>query len=61
MNRRNLIIGGAIALGAGLLLTSIAPSVWIGLATYSVGIGIAVACGYVPMVAAVGVKSKTTR
>jgi len=51
---RPVVFTGAIALGAGLFLTSIAPSVWFGLATYSIGIGIAVACGYVPMVASVG-------
>jgi len=43
-----------VTLGAGLLLTSAATSLWVGLATYSIGVGIAVACGYVPMVALVG-------
>jgi MFS family permease len=51
---RPVLLTGAVALGAGLLLTSAATSIWVGLATYSIGVGIAVACGYVPMVAVVG-------
>ncbi len=51
---RPVLLAGALALGVGLLLTSAAPSIWVGLATYSIGVGIAVACGYVPMVAVVG-------
>ncbi len=51
---RPVLLAGAVTLGAGLLLTSAASSIWIGLATYSIGVGIAVACGYVPMVAVVG-------
>jgi MFS family permease len=51
---RPLLIVGAAALGTGLLATSVAASIWVGLATYSIGVGVAVACGYVPMVAAVG-------
>ncbi len=51
---RPVLVIGALALGGGLLLTSIANSIWVGLATYSIGVGVAVACGYVPMVAAVG-------
>jgi MFS family permease len=43
-----------VALGGGLLLTAAAPDIWLGLATYSLGVGIAVACGYVPMVSVVG-------
>ena len=51
---RPLFVTGAIALGAGLLLTSVAPTIWLGLATYSAGVGIAVACVYVPIVSVVG-------
>lgn len=51
---RPVLLTAIVALGAGLLLTSVAGSIWVGLVTYSSGIGIAVACGYVPMVAAVG-------
>ena len=41
-------------LGISLLLTSRVGSIWLGYLTYGVGVGIAVACAYVPMVAAVG-------
>lgn len=51
---RPVLVTAIAALGGGLYLTSIAGSIWLGLAAYSVGVGIAVACGYVPMVAAVG-------
>ncbi len=51
---RPVLLAGAVALGVGLAATSVASSIWLGLATYSIGVGIAVACGYVPMVAAVG-------
>ncbi len=51
---RPVLVTGAIAIGAGLLLTAAAPNIWIGLATYSIGVGVAVACGYVPMVSVVG-------
>ncbi len=50
---RPVLLTGAVALGAGLLLTSAATSIWVGLVTYSLGVGIAAACGYVPMVAVV--------
>ncbi|MDP9428749.1 MAG: MFS transporter [Actinomycetota bacterium] len=51
--RRVLLVGG-IALGAGLAATSQAGELWIGLVTYGLGVGIGVACAYVPMVAVVG-------
>ena len=51
--RRVLLVGG-IALGGGLAATSQAGELWIGLITYGLGVGIAVACAYVPMVAVVG-------
>lgn len=51
---RPVLLTGAVALGVGLAATSVASSIWLGLATYSIGVGIAVACSYVPMVAAVG-------
>ncbi|WP_093581678.1 MFS transporter [Geodermatophilus amargosae] len=50
--RRVLLVGG-IALGAGLAATSQAGELWIGLLTYGLGVGIGVACAYVPMVAVV--------
>jgi MFS family permease len=51
--RRVLAVGG-IALGAGLAATSQVDRLWIGLITYGLGVGIGVACAYVPMVAVVG-------
>jgi MFS family permease len=51
--RRVLLVGG-IALGAGLTATSQAGELWVGLVTYGLGVGIGVACAYVPMVAVVG-------
>lgn len=51
---RPVLLTAAASLAAGLLLTSITPSIWIGYLTYGLGVGFAIACGYVPMVAAVG-------
>lgn len=51
--RRVLLVGG-LALGGGLAATSQAGSLWLGLLTYGLGVGIGVACAYVPMVAVVG-------
>ncbi len=45
---------GAVSLLVGLLLTSRVQSITIGYITYGAGVGIAAACGYVPMVAMVG-------
>ena len=38
----------------GLMLTSRVDSLGVGYVTYGAGVGIAAACGYVPMVATVG-------
>jgi predicted MFS family arabinose efflux permease len=51
---RPVLITAAVVLGAALLLTSRVSSIWLGYLTYGVGVGIAVACAYVPMVATVG-------
>jgi MFS family permease len=51
---RPVLLGGAVALGVGLTLTSMVEQLWLGYLTYGLGVGIAVACGYVPMVAVVG-------
>lgn len=51
---RPVVAVGALAMGAGLAATSRAGSLVAGYATYGAGVGIGVACGYVPMVAAVG-------
>jgi MFS family permease len=51
---RRVLVFGALVTGAGLMLTSLTPSIWLGYLTYGLGVGIGTACGYVPMVAAVG-------
>jgi MFS family permease len=51
---RPVLISGGLAMGAGLYLTSLADSIWVGYVTYGLGVGMGVACGYVPMVAVVG-------
>ncbi len=51
---RPVLLAGAVALAAGLLLTATVRQLWVGYLTYGAGVGIAVACGYVPLVAAVG-------
>ncbi len=51
---RIVLVIGAVAMLVGLLLTSRVDSLAAGYVTYGVGVGIAAACGYVPMVAMVG-------
>jgi len=51
---RLVLVIGAIALLVGLLATSRVQSLGLGYVTYGAGVGIAAACGYVPMVAVVG-------
>jgi MFS family permease len=42
------------SLTTGLLLTTIVPSIWLAYLCYGFFVGLAIACGYVPMVAVVG-------
>jgi MFS family permease len=51
---RPVLLVGAAALAGGLLVTSAAQQLWVGYVGYGLGVGVAVACGYVPMVAVVG-------
>jgi MFS family permease len=51
---RLVLVVGAVAMFAGLMLTSRVQSLSVGYVTYGAGVGIAAACGYVPMVATVG-------
>jgi len=51
---RPVLAVGAAVMGLGLILTSLASRLWVGYLTYGVGVGVGVACGYVPMLAAVG-------
>ena len=51
---RLVLVIGAVAMFAGLMATSRVDSLGLGYVTYGAGVGIAAACGYVPMVAVVG-------
>ncbi len=51
---RPVIIVGAVAIGIGLLMTASIHHLWIAYLTYGVGVGLGIACGYVPTVAVVG-------
>jgi len=51
---RPVLLFGAVCLVVGLLATSRVQSLWVGYLTYGIGVGIGVACAYVPMVATVG-------
>ncbi len=51
---RPVLAVGAAALLIGLVATSRVNSLGVGYLTYGVGVGIAAACGYIPMVAMVG-------
>ncbi|MGH1492199.1 MAG: MFS transporter [Acidimicrobiales bacterium] len=51
---RPVLLFGAVCLVLGLLITSRVQSLWVGYITYGLGVGIGVACAYVPMVATVG-------
>lgn len=50
---RPVLLMGAAALSTGLLVTSQATSIAMAYVSYGVGVGVAIACGYVPMVATV--------
>ncbi len=49
-----VLIFGSLSMGLGLFLTSLVNVLWVGYITYGLGVGVGVACGYVPMVAVVG-------
>ena len=51
---RPVLVCGGLAMGFGLFLTSLVNSLWVGYLTYGLGVGVGVACGYVPMLAVVG-------
>ena len=50
---RPMMVASALFMGAGLVLTSRINHLWPSYLTYGIGVGIGVACGYSPMVAAV--------
>jgi len=49
-----VLIFGGLSMGLGLYLTSLINELWVVYITYGLGVGVGVACGYVPMVAVVG-------
>jgi len=51
---RIVVATGAIIMGVGLALTSMIDRLWLGYLTYGLGVGVGVACAYVPMVVVVG-------
>ena len=51
---RAMVIVGGVVLVIGVLLTSRVHAMWQAYVTYGLGVGIGVACCYVPMVAVVG-------
>jgi MFS family permease len=50
---RPVVAASALLMGAGLALTSRIHGLWMAYLTYGLGVGAGVACGYIPMVAAV--------
>ena len=50
---RKVLLVGAAAMAGGLILTSRVNSLFLGYVTYGLGVGVGVACGYVPMVSTV--------
>ena len=51
---RPVLLAAAASLVGGLLATAAVQNIWLGYLTYGLGVGFAVACGYVPMVSVVG-------
>lgn len=51
---RPVVLAGALSLGLGLVLTSRATTLWHAYLGHGLGVGLGVACGYVPLVAVVG-------
>jgi MFS family permease len=51
---RRIATIGALAIGIGLAATSRIDRLWMAYITYGFGVGVAIACCYVPMLAAVG-------
>ena len=58
---RPVLIFGGFSMGFGLYLTSLVNALWVGYFTYGLGVGMGVACGYVPMLAVVGAWFKRRR
>lgn len=50
---RPVVAAGAFIMGAGLIATAFINHLWTGYITYGLGVGVGVACCYVPLVAAI--------
>ena len=50
---RPVVAAGALIMGAGLIATAFVNHLWAAYLTYGLGVGIGVACCYVPLVAAI--------
>ena len=50
---RLVVIAGAVAMGSGLIATARAHHLWAAYLTYGLGVGVGVACCYVPLVSAI--------
>jgi MFS family permease len=50
---RPMVVASALLVGTGLILTASINRLWLSYLTYGLGVGVGVACGYVPMVAVV--------
>jgi MFS family permease len=61
MGPRPVMMVGAVAMGIGLVATALISHIWVGYLTYGIGVGIGVACTYVPVLAAVGGWFKSRR
>jgi MFS family permease len=48
---RPMLVAGGLSLGAGLALTALASRLWMVSVCFGLGVGVAVACGWVPMLA----------
>src|SRR6266851_8461054 len=46
---RIVVATGALAIGLGLALTAIIDRLWFSYLTYGLGVGVGIACAYVPM------------
>ena len=51
---RIVVATGGVVMGLGLALTAMIDRLWVSYLTYGVGVGVGIACAYVPMVAVVG-------
>ena len=51
---RIVVASGGVVMGLGLALTAAIDRLWLAYLTYGLGVGVGIACAYVPMVAVVG-------